>query len=200
LGEVLGSESELIERYDVSRAILREAVRILEHHGAVRTKRGPRGGLIVTAPPGDAVVRSAQIFLDHENVDDRQLLDARMVVERACTRLAAERHTPATDSELRRVASLTKQDTHTIAPLMELHRGIATASGNRLFALFVGVIAELTGARLDALPPAERVTRAAEAQKAHDRIVAAIVAGDAEAAERSMTKHLRAASRMSTND
>ena len=188
VGEVLGSESELIERYDVSRAILREAVRILEHHGAVRTKRGPRGGLIVTAPPGDAVVRSAQIFLDHENVDRRQLLDPRMVLERASARLAAERRTPATESELRRVVSLTLEHPDAIAPLMELHRGIATASGNRLFALFVDLIAELTSPRLGDLSPAERVSRSADAQKAHERIVAAIAAGDAAASERLMTR------------
>ena len=60
VGVVLGSETELIERYDVSRAILREAVRILEYHGAVRTKRGPLGGLIVTAPDsGRSCVRPA---------------------------------------------------------------------------------------------------------------------------------------------
>ncbi len=32
LGEVLGSEAELMDKYDVSRSALREAVRILEYH------------------------------------------------------------------------------------------------------------------------------------------------------------------------
>ena len=42
---MLGAEAELRERYGVSRAVLREAVRILEYHGAVTTKRGPGGGV-----------------------------------------------------------------------------------------------------------------------------------------------------------
>ncbi|HEV7792184.1 MAG TPA: GntR family transcriptional regulator, partial [Pseudonocardia sp.] len=32
VGEVLGSETELRERYQVSRAVLREAIRLVEHH------------------------------------------------------------------------------------------------------------------------------------------------------------------------
>ena len=44
VGEVLGSEAELLERFGVSRAVLREAVRIVEHTGAARMRRGPGGG------------------------------------------------------------------------------------------------------------------------------------------------------------
>lgn len=36
VGEVLGSESELLERYNVSRAVFREAVRLIEHQQVAR--------------------------------------------------------------------------------------------------------------------------------------------------------------------
>ena len=49
-GELVGTESELIEREGVSRALLREAVRLLEHHQIARMRRGPGGGLFVMAP------------------------------------------------------------------------------------------------------------------------------------------------------
>src|SRR5205823_10135158 len=49
-GDVLGSEDEMRERYGVSRQVLREAVRLLEHHGVAKMRRGPGGGLVVTEP------------------------------------------------------------------------------------------------------------------------------------------------------
>src|SRR5438067_13885634 len=45
VGEVVGSEAGLIERYGVSRAVLREAIRLLEHRNVAAMRRGPGGGL-----------------------------------------------------------------------------------------------------------------------------------------------------------
>lgn len=55
-GARLGSEPELMERYGVTRAILRQAVRLLELRSAARMQRGPNGGLIVTSPDRQRVV------------------------------------------------------------------------------------------------------------------------------------------------
>jgi hypothetical protein len=41
-GSLLGSERDLLERYAVSRAIFREAVRLLEYHSLVKTRAGRR--------------------------------------------------------------------------------------------------------------------------------------------------------------
>ena len=51
-GEVVGSEAELLERYGVSRAVFREAVRLLEHLQVARMRRGPGGGLVVLDADG----------------------------------------------------------------------------------------------------------------------------------------------------
>ena len=48
-GTLLGSEAELTAKYEVSRAVFREAVRILEHHQIATMRRGPGGGLFVVA-------------------------------------------------------------------------------------------------------------------------------------------------------
>ena len=50
VGQVLAAEPELIERYGVSRSVLREAVRIVEYLGVARMRQGPGGGLVVTTP------------------------------------------------------------------------------------------------------------------------------------------------------
>ena len=39
VGDVVGSESELCERYGVSRAVFREAIRIVGHHGVAEMRR-----------------------------------------------------------------------------------------------------------------------------------------------------------------
>ena len=44
VGTVLGSEAELTEKYGVSRAVFREAMRIVDHHGVAEMRRGPGGG------------------------------------------------------------------------------------------------------------------------------------------------------------
>ena len=62
IGEVLGSETELIERFAVSRAVLREAVRLVEHAGVARMRRGPGGGLVVSEPDRRAVVRAMAVW------------------------------------------------------------------------------------------------------------------------------------------
>ena len=43
-GDSLPSEAELIERFGMSKGTIREATRILEAQGLVRTKTGPGGG------------------------------------------------------------------------------------------------------------------------------------------------------------
>jgi len=50
VGESLGSEIALQQRFGVSRSVLREAVRLVEHHQVARMRPGPNGGLILVRP------------------------------------------------------------------------------------------------------------------------------------------------------
>jgi len=59
VGQVLGSQAELIERYGVSRAVFREAVRLVENQQVATMRRGPGGGLVVTEPTVDAIIDAA---------------------------------------------------------------------------------------------------------------------------------------------
>jgi len=194
IGEVVGSEAELIERHGVSREVLRVAVRILEHHGAVRTKRGPGGGIIVAVPDSAAVLRSTRIVLKYEGVTAAQLAEARSVLEVAATRLAAERCTDDVAAILRSSVEHEHRVGRLQRGLMPVHHRIAEATGNRLFGLFVDVVGDLVAS--DFLPddrddegsePSE-----SELHAAHQQIVGAIAAGDARLAEHRIRRHLRA--------
>lgn len=67
VGTVIGSEAELIERHDMSRAVLREAIRLLEYHQIARMRRADRGGRAVRrrrprpAPHAQAPRRAAAL-------------------------------------------------------------------------------------------------------------------------------------------
>ncbi len=43
VGSIIGSEAELVARYQVSRAVFCEAVRLLEHQQVAQARRGPGG-------------------------------------------------------------------------------------------------------------------------------------------------------------
>jgi DNA-binding FadR family transcriptional regulator len=194
VGEVLGSETDLIDRFGVSRAILREAVRILEHHGAVKTKRGPRGGILVRAPDGAAIVRSARIFLEYEGVTPTNLSDTRSVIEVAAVRLATERQTPDLAVELADALKSEAASGDAAVSFGGLHRVIASGTGNRLLGLFVDVMGELVPRHLR---PERRSARgqadlSAEVHRVHQLLVRAILDGDAEQAAKRMRRHMAA--------
>jgi DNA-binding FadR family transcriptional regulator len=91
IGEVIASESELLERFGVSRAALREAIRIVEHTGGARMCKGPRGGLMVTEPSREIVSFAAGVYFASVGVTVSELLDAYEPLLLATTELAAKR-------------------------------------------------------------------------------------------------------------
>jgi DNA-binding FadR family transcriptional regulator len=63
IGTSLGTESELLERFDVGRNVLREAIRPLERIGVVQMRQ--RVGLVIHEPDPAATVRSVVLYLNH---------------------------------------------------------------------------------------------------------------------------------------
>jgi DNA-binding FadR family transcriptional regulator len=94
VGEVLGSSNDFLERYDISRAVFREAVRLLEHQQVARTRRGPGGGLVVTEPSVDAITDAAILYLHRVGARLDEVLEARLVLEEIETELSGN---PALD-------------------------------------------------------------------------------------------------------
>lgn len=81
VGEVIGSEAQLLAEYRVGRNVLREAVRILETHGVARRRQGPGGGLVVVAPQADVITEAARLFLGYRKTRLRHLYDTWMALE-----------------------------------------------------------------------------------------------------------------------
>jgi len=196
IGENLGSEAELIERYGVSRAVLREAIRIAEHHGVVRMRAGVKGGLIVTAPDPEAVRRPATLFLDHADVTPQNVLEVRTAIELSCVRLASERISADDATRIRAVLDLERRlnfDSIETGQAHDFHILLAELTGNAAMRLFVEILTGLTYERSGRtmIDPASLD----QMHAAHDAIAKAVISGDADLAERRMAKHLAAITR-----
>jgi DNA-binding FadR family transcriptional regulator len=191
VGEVVGSEAQLLEKYGVSRAVLREAVRIVEHHFVATMRRGPHGGLLVTEPDIGAIVRAITLQLQFERIEPSQLYEARIALELGCAREAAERITPEGVERLKAFldeeAELGPADLRSRSH--DLHILIGELTGNPALRLFVDVLVRLTMQQAG-YPSSQAEFN--EVGRAHLRIGEALIARDPDAAERRMHRHLLA--------
>jgi DNA-binding FadR family transcriptional regulator len=183
IGTVLGSEAELLEHYGVSRAAFREAVRIVEHHLVATMRRGPGGGLVVTAPDLAAVARVVTLQLEFQNIEAHHLHEARTALELTCVRLATQRLTPEGVIRLREHPAKERADRGE-----DFHVLVASLTGNPAMTLFVRVLDILMRERLAQEPTTRQL--GADLSRIHSQIAEAIIARDAALAERRMLKHL----------
>jgi DNA-binding FadR family transcriptional regulator len=194
-GELVGTEPELIEREGVSRALLREAVRLLEHHQIARMRRGPGGGLFVMAPSACAVTEVSALYLARRGMRLAELAELRTGVEVAIADLAAERIDD--EGALGLQEALVREEHATEEEQAELiqglHAAVAAAAQNRVLQLVALVLIRLSRLHeFERLAPKERRQIQAEVRCTHEGIASAVEAGDRELARYRMRRHLEA--------
>ena len=202
VGEILGSEPDLLNRFGVSRAVLREAIRIVENHRVARMRRGPNGGLVVTQPDVGSLARTAALLLDFQDVTGENLSEARAVVELAAVEDATRRLDEDGIEQLKEAIEAEARPVpvdEMIRGVHDIHAVIASLSGNPALRLFVDVLIELTTSEHgrvrfaeEAKTPADRERIADEVHRAHVGIVDAMISGDAALATHRMRRHLQA--------
>src|SRR3954447_16839122 len=103
-GSRLPNEATLAVDFGVSRATVREALRVLAAQNLIRTSKGAGGGSYVTLPSvngvSDFVESSITMLSDADDVTLAELLEARELLEVPAARLAALRRA---DEELERL-------------------------------------------------------------------------------------------------
>lgn len=189
VGQVLGSETELLERYGVSRAVLREAIRLVEHQHVARMRRGTGGGLVIDEPAVDAVIGPAVIYLLRVGATFDEIVDARIILEELATEIAAQRVTETDIASLR--DTLERESAGTIADYRSLHLQIATLTANPVLELFVETAVRVTNFHFNdsAALPADFDR---EVHQAHDAIAKAILGNNPGLARERMRRHLSA--------
>ncbi len=194
-GELVGTEPELIEREGVSRALLREAVRLLEHHQIARMRRGPGGGLFVVAPNTNAVTEVAAIYLARRGMQLPELAEMRTGVEVAIAGLAAQRiddeGATGLDEALAHEEHATEAER--VEAVHDLHAAVAAAAHNRVLQLVALVLIRLSRLhQIERLAPKAQKQIRAEVLRTHKGIAAAVEAGDEDLARHRMRRHLEA--------
>ena len=188
VGVWLGTEPALLERYAISRSVLREAIRLLEHHSVVAYRPGSSGGLVVDRPNGDAIVDAALSYLSFHSVQLADLDEMRALFEAHGVRLAASRSAVVTSVLARHLGV---PDTGDDAQPCEsrLHVTLGEVSGNRALALIVELLMQLRSTL-----SGEQVARDPAVNSstvAHALVVEAVLAGKGDDAAALMTAHLR---------
>ena len=203
VGTVIGSEADLLAEYGVSRAALREAIRLLEHHRVAHMRRGPGGGLVVAEPDPDAMAHAAAVYLRYRDVNPADLFEARTALELAAVRGAAKRLDEKGVVKLR--AALEHESEflggESDATIHDFHVVVAELSGNPALHLFINVLTQLsavsflgTAAMFDkrAARSVSSSREVEEVHRVHDGIAEAIIAGDVALAQHRTMRHLDA--------
>lgn len=193
-GQSLGSEVELRQRYRVSRAVLREAVRLVEHHQVARMQRGPGGGLLVVTPDAGPATRASVIYLEYLGTSVEDVLAARLLLEPLAVQLAADRITEDGIIRLRRaLAAEAERGEPDMWSHDPLHVVLGELSGNPVLRLFIDVLTRLTNRYAHLVqqrPPDAHAASLSRCQEWHAAIIEAVIAGDVARAQTRMSDYL----------
>jgi GntR family transcriptional repressor for pyruvate dehydrogenase complex len=190
-GDRLPAERELAERFRVSRASVREALRTLESMGVIEIRPGE--GTFVRQAVETLIEPLARAILS-QRAAIGELFEARRLLEPALAGLAARRATPDEIHEMEGILEAQAREVAAgrtgLQQDADFHAAIAASVRNRAITRIVHTLMDLlTQSREESLHTPGRPTRSHED---HRRILEAIRRRDAGAAERSMLDHLAA--------
>jgi GntR family transcriptional repressor for pyruvate dehydrogenase complex len=193
-GDTLPSEAAMLQRFEVGRGSLREALRILEVNGLVTIKTGPGGGPVVAASDASSFGQMWTLHLQSIGATYRELLEARAELESMLARRAAERADEAGVELVRSAmqegdAAPTADDARYAAVTSGFHATVCLAGENKVLALAANSIQSIWSRRVTTVlfAPEERPT----VLKEHAEITKAIAKHDGRRAEELMRAHLR---------
>ncbi len=198
-GDALPSETELLERFHVSRPTLREAFRVLESESLLTVRRGAHGGARVQVPNLDVAARYAGFILQHRGTTLDDVFQARMLIEPPVVGLLAQRRTDDDVARLRAaleehqaVAHDPRRAIHAHAAFHEL---LVELTGNQTLRVLTGTIQHIIDvaneewAKANSATPVES-TGLSLGLKAHRRLVDLVEDGARAGAEELWRKHL----------
>jgi DNA-binding FadR family transcriptional regulator len=195
VGQRLPTEAELSAQFGVSRATVREALRLLSAEDLVRTAKGSGGGSFVTLPTlagiSERVSSNLGVLTLGAELDLEQFLEARELLEVPAARLAARRRSQddvealwgSVPDEPLSLAS-EQQFTHN----RDFHFRLVEASGNPLLSIASEPVFSVLQTHL------RRTDQSASDQRSinecHRRIATAIEDGNEDGAAEASHRHL----------
>ena len=191
-GDQLPTERELTASFQVGRSSVREALRMLESQGVIRSVNG---GAFVVADAANLLNSSLRLLLTlDESTRIHDVIELRSVLECEAAALAAERHRAAHLAQMdQAIEEMTKgleepeADAFIDADL-RFHLAVAEATGNRVLLHSMQAVRDVIRRML--MTVFHLPGSAARAVEEHRAVRAAIAAGDASRARAEMRAHL----------
>lgn len=196
-GDRLPSERDLSADLGVGRSSVREALRVLEVMGLIRTATGsgPSSGAIVIATPSGGMSALLRLQVAAQGFPLADVVQTRLVLEDAVTASLAADDARDTADARRILAAMEAADLTAeefLALDAQLHLALAESSGNTVIAAMMAGLRTaiesyvLAGSQAIADWPA----MAARLRGEHHAIVAAIDAGESDAARTLVHEHI----------
>lgn len=195
-GQKLPTEAAIMERFGVSRTVVREAISKLQAAGLVETRHGIGTFVLTPSESPSFRVNPNQLSTLHDVI---ALLELRISIETEAAALAAVRRTDANlQVMLEAMSAFSKaieEGRDAIAADFQFHHEIARATQNKHFADMMKSLGaqSIPRARLETAPAVVDATRLAYLRRVHqehESILNAIAAQDAESARAAMRTHL----------
>ena len=187
-GAKLPPEHEMVERYGVARATLREALRFLELQGVLSIKPGPGGGPVVGEPHTRNLASTLALMLQFLDAPFRSLIELRQVISPGMTAMAARN---ARHDDLERLKECIAKLRSNIGNLKvyvdenrKFHDLIAWASGNPAIGLLVTSVHMITNSSGIEMNYSEREQR--HHIETYESLYQAIASRDADRAQKIM--------------
>jgi len=189
-GDKFPSERELVDQFQVSRIVIRESLRKLEAIGLLIIKRG--SGMFVASTDSGAISDALTTALKMQRVDVDEITEARLTMEPAVARLAAEKMTPenldALKMNIEDAQGLVNKDSIAKYKDIDFHVLIAEATRNRVVRL--SMEAMLNSVRNMDTPGRFQGERDKAAISYHRKIFKAIKEKNPKKTEELMRKHI----------
>ncbi|WP_210717731.1 FadR/GntR family transcriptional regulator [Amycolatopsis acididurans] len=196
-GDLLPPERTMLDKYDVGRGTLREALRLLEFQGVIALKPGPRGGPVLLDPDASHLASTVVLLMQLKKAPFQTIVEVRNALEPMISCLAAERITDASLEVLGGTIEQMRDNLGDQTVFLEankrFHDVIAWSSGNALFGYMVdSLLGIMDGTVIGIDYPAPR--RAA-ILTAHEEILGALTRRDPKESEQRMREHIDAYTR-----
>ncbi|MCW2593905.1 MAG: transcriptional regulator [Mycobacterium sp.] len=192
-GTALPAERELVKQTQMSRATVREALRILEVQNLVRVRAGRAGGAFVQRPTTASMASSVGMMIRGRRIKLVDLMETREALEPYCAELAAAKRTAAELDVLNSANNAIADPKADLAQFLQAnldwHVGVAVASHNELLIGFMTALSQAIYAGTENAAFVDDKVRAVTV-RAHKTITNAIRDKDVEAAGRRMRRHV----------
>ena len=199
VGDRLPGERTLAENYGISRASVREAIRILDAMGVVRSSvgSGPTSGAIVVSDPSAGLSSALRLHVASNRLPVEDIVQTRILLETWTARAGAARE--GGDAERKQAAQLleamdqSQLDRATFHELdARFHVALSSLAGNEVMATIMeslsGSIVDYVKGSMDAMEDWPDVLEVLRTQ--HHGIFDAVQSRDGELAARLLREHI----------